>query len=148
MGLVRLGAFGIFSLLFVTQFFFPIKAAEFLQAGSMFWRYLVADVITSSSSIFQFAPVSINLVGNWPHSIFLDFIFLAGLLGPVLLYAAVSVFSLAYLPADRGAGVLTFFTCAALQPAGAMPSSFLILAVALCGWSTGAFSRRGLGPAT
>jgi hypothetical protein len=59
----------------------------------------------------------------------------------------VSAFALLYLPADRGTGVLIFFVCAALQPAGAMPSSFLILALALCGWSTGAFSRRALAPA-
>lgn len=121
----------IFLALFATQTFFAQQTADWLDAGSLYWRYAVASEIIGQTPLISFAPNNISMIGNWPHSVFLDFTFLFGILGPLLLFCVVSAFSLLAVPRITGIGVLVFFCCAALQPAGAMATCFLLLILAI-----------------
>lgn len=131
-----------FFFLFITQFFFADAMVDLLETGSMAWRYEMANDIISQASVIGFSPMDIDSHAYWPHSIFLDCTFVAGLLGPFLLFGAVSIFSLFLVPPAIGAGVLTFFVCAALQPVGAMPVCFIFLAVAVLAGTTFSSSSR------
>lgn len=131
--LVLLVALGVFVALFVAQMFLAEFAARWLEEGSLYWRFLVAYEIGNRAPFIGFNPDNIGLVGNWPHSIFLDLTFVFGRIGPFLLFAIVTSFSLFAVSAEKGAGILAFFTCAALQPAGAMPSCFFLMAVTIFG---------------
>jgi hypothetical protein len=126
-----LGTFAVFSFLFVTQFFYATNMADFLQEGSFWWRYIMADEVFKNAPLFRFSPQMITELENWPHSILLDVTFVAGKFGSLLLYATVALVAFIAVPPSVGAGLFAFFTCAALQPSGAMPTSFLILLLAL-----------------
>ena len=128
---VLIGLCGLFCFQFLSQVFFPDRVLPYLESGSFYWRYLSAQQIVNQAPFFAFDPGHISLVGTWPHSIFLDFTFLFGLAGAGIVTCLAVVFALFAVPPVTGGAVLVFFICAALQPAGAMPSCFLLLAVAI-----------------
>ena len=128
---VLLGLCALFGFQFLSQIFFPDRVLPYLESGSFYWRYLSAEQIVNQAPFFAFDPGHISLVGTWPHSIFLDFIFVFGLVGAGIVTCLAIVFALFAVPRVTGVAVLVFFICAALQPAGAMPSCFLLLAVAV-----------------
>ena len=113
-----------------TQLILAGAIENILKSGSFWWRYLMADEITSHMAIIQFDPVTIGRLSNWPHSIALDSIVTFGLFGFAIL--GISFLLLALLvPYDTGTGVLLLLAAAGVQPAGAMPTSFLALLLTL-----------------
>jgi hypothetical protein len=71
---------------FFTQIFFADKISAILQSGSFWWRYDMAQHVLNGLVPIRFWPHSLGSQSNWPHSIFLDFALVYGLIGPFILF--------------------------------------------------------------
>lgn len=129
--LIILGTLFLFVFLYTSQISYATEMTHLLEKGSVYWRYLAAESIVGQAPWIGFAPRDLLYFSIWPHSIFLDFIFLGGKAGPMLLMLVVLFYCVRGTTPFIGGGILAFFSCAALQPAGAMPSCFILLALAI-----------------
>ena len=117
----------LFSAAFVSQMFFAAEVASYLQGGSFWWRYAMASDVANASKAISFNPVSITGQASWTHSLILDSRLMFGTLPTIGLFI-LFMMAIKSLSRPTAAGLLIVALCAVVQPAGAMPASFMMLA--------------------
>ncbi len=115
---------------FFTQIFFADKIAAILQSGSFWWRYDMAQHVLNDLVPIRFWPHSLGSQSNWPHSIFLDFALVYGLIGPFILFLnQLSIFAFRQYRGVSFGWSCLFIVVVATNPVGAS-AVYIVMAIA------------------
>lgn len=134
------------TILFISQLYFPGEFKDYLQEGSFFWRYYMAEHVMKVSSPLSFDYNALGNQESWTHSFFLDLSLLFGRLGAHIFFFAIVILSIR-IRQHTAIALLIVVIAGSVQPAGAMPAGFLMLVLtsfSVARWFTvrSRFSRK------
>ncbi|MEP2726939.1 hypothetical protein [Roseibium sp.] len=114
----------------VSQLWYSAAAAEVLESGSFWWRYDLADRVVRQSDLATLSPAALASEDSWSHSLIVDIVMIFGFFPSVVLFCLV-LSTIVWVRPSYTIAVYTLLLTASVQPAGAMPASFMMLALAL-----------------
>lgn len=132
----------IITFLVISQLFYSEAMHALLGNDSFGWRYWMVSQVFSNPAPLLFAPNDILRFGIWTHNLIADFVLSYGLLGAALIAVLIMVTFRRVIRRYEFA-LWTLLGLTLLQPAGAMPSSFLFYTLSCCVASY-ALSRKAL----
>lgn len=116
----------LFVILAALQLRFYDAAMDFLQSGSFWWRFTMAERVDVLSGIVTFEPTMLSSQETWTHSLLLDISLVYGRLPAYLIVGLLAWFG----SVGRVNTVIAVFIpliTACIQPPGATPAALFIL---------------------
>jgi hypothetical protein len=117
-----------FIILSALQLRFYDVAMDFLESGSFWWRFTMAERVDVLSGILTFQPTMVSSQETWTHSLLLDISIVYGRLAVYLIVCLLAWFG-AVGAVNTVIAVFIPLITACIQPPGATPAALFILIV-------------------
>ncbi len=117
-----------FLILSALQLIFYDAAIDFLESGSFWWRFTMAERVDVLSNALTFQPTMISSQETWTHSLLLDISIVYGRLAVYLIVCLLAWFG-AVGRVNTVIAVFIPLMTACIQPPGATPAALFILIV-------------------
>jgi len=115
----------------IVQAFFYKNVMDYLQNGSLWWRFWCADQVIEQSKAFDFDASNLGtMCDSWPHSFSLDLYATIGYVIAGFVLLSFVVWSFLSKDSTRVIMVNCLIVAALLQPTGALAAAFIALVVA------------------